>query len=177
MLPTTFALPRLPGGLGQSPNCPIPGKHRQPSRGRSAMGSWVTYGLGSENQDLPGSSFCPSYPPQGGAQIGGMATCPPIIMNAFTAQRSPILDLKPPKGITAEHQRENLNLLCCFNHDHLEEHPLQDDLQARIENYELAFRMQMQVPASLISTKRTKRPKSSMVLETMIPIHSAASCF
>ncbi len=119
--------------------------------GDPAMGSWVTYGLGSENQDLPGFIVLPelSYP-QGGSPNWGNGYLPAHYQGTpLRPQGSPILDLKPTAGISPEHQRENLNLLSRFNHDHLKDHPWQDDLQARIENYELAFRMQMQVPGIL----------------------------
>ncbi|QXD30592.1 DUF1501 domain-containing protein [Candidatus Pelagisphaera phototrophica] len=119
--------------------------------GDPAMGSWVTYGLGSENQDLPGFIVLPelSYP-QGGSPNWGNGYLPAHYQGTpLRPQGSPILDLKPTAGISPEHQRENLNLLSRFNHDHLEDHPWQDDLQARIENYELAFRMQIQVPGIL----------------------------
>tara|TARA_B100000212_G_scaffold337013_2_gene311202 strand:- start:34623 stop:36065 length:1443 start_codon:yes stop_codon:yes gene_type:complete len=119
--------------------------------GDPAMGSWVTYGLGSENQDLPGFIVLPelSYP-QGGSPNWGNGYLPAHYQGTpLRPKGSPILDLKPTAGISPEHQRENLNLLSRFNHDHLEDHPWQDDLQARIENYELAFRMQMQVPEIL----------------------------
>jgi len=62
------------------------------------------------------------------------------------AKGSPILDLQPPKGITPEHQRQNLDLLAKLNQGHAAQHQGHDELAARMENYELAFRMQMQVP-------------------------------
>ena len=119
--------------------------------GDPAMGSWVTYGLGSENQDLPGFIVLPelSYPQGGSPNWGNGYLQAHYQGTPLRPQGSPILDLKPTAGISPEHQRENLNLLSRFNHDHLKEHPWQDDLQARIENYELAFRMQMQVPGIL----------------------------
>ena len=119
--------------------------------GDPAMGSWVTYGLGSENQDLPGFIVLPelSYPQGGSPNWGNGYLQARYQGTPLRPQGSPILDLKPTAGISPEHQRENLNLLSRFNHDHLEDHPWQDDLQARIENYELAFRMQIQVPEIL----------------------------
>ena len=116
--------------------------------GDPALGSWVTYGLGTQNQDLPGFIVLPnlSYP-QGGSPNWGNGFLPAHYQGTpLRPQGSPILDLKPPAGITAGHQRENLNLLDRVNRDHLEKHPWHDELQARMENYELAFRMQMQVP-------------------------------
>ena len=129
--------------------------------GDPAMGSWVTYGLGSENQDLPGFIVLPelSYP-QGGSPNWGNGFLPAHFQGTpLRPKGSPILDLKPPAGITPEHQRENLNLLSRFNHDHLEEHPWQDDLEARMENYELAFRMQMQVPGILDIDQEDEKTK------------------
>ncbi|MCH5377556.1 MAG: DUF1501 domain-containing protein, partial [Planctomycetes bacterium] len=62
---------------------------------------------------------------------------------------SPILDLQPMPGITREHQRENLDLLDRLNQMHARQHPHHGDLAARMAAYELAFRMQMQVPGIL----------------------------
>ena len=129
--------------------------------GEAAMGSWVTYGLGSENQDLPGFIVLPelSYP-QGGAPNWGNGFLPAHYQGTpLRPQGTPILDLKPPPGITADHQRANLDLLSRFNHDHLEEHPWQDDLQARMSNYELAFRMQAQVPGILDIDEEDEKTK------------------
>jgi hypothetical protein len=74
---------------------------------------------------------------------------------------SPILDLRPPEGITPEHQRENLDLLKALNERHLQFHPDHDDLAARMENYELAFRMQMTVPDILDIEKEDVRTKEA----------------
>jgi len=116
--------------------------------GDPAIGSWVGYGLGSENQDLPGFIVLPevSYP-QGGAPNWGNGFLPAHFQGTpLRPKGSPILDLKPPPGVTREHQRENLDLLAKLNAAHKEQHPQHDDLSARMEAYELAFRMQMQVP-------------------------------
>jgi hypothetical protein len=119
--------------------------------GDPAIGSWVTYGLGSENRDLPGFVVLPevSYP-QGGAANWSNGFLPAHYQGtALRPQGSPILDLQPPEGVSREQQRENLDLLATLNHHHLEAHPGRDDLSARIASYELAFRMQMEVPGIL----------------------------
>jgi hypothetical protein len=119
--------------------------------GDPAVGAWVTYGLGTENQDLPGFVVLPelSYP-QGGAANWGNGYLPAHYQGtALRAQGSPILDLSPPEGITPEHQRANLDLLATLNRRHAAGDPGRDDLAARVESYELAFRMQMQVPGLL----------------------------
>lgn len=123
--------------------------------GDPAIGAWATYGLGSLNQDLPGFIVLPevSYP-QGGSANWSNGYLPASYQGTpLRAKGSPILDLQPPKGITPEHQRANLDLLAKLNREHMAEHPWHDELGARMENYELAFRMQTQVPGILDLTK------------------------
>ena len=125
--------------------------------GDPAIGSWSTYGLGSVNQDLPGFIVLPevSYP-QGGSANWSNGYLPASYQGTpLRAKGSPILDLQPPAGITPEHQRANLDLLAKLNADHLAQHPWHGDLAARMENYELAFRMQMQVPGVLDISKES----------------------
>ncbi len=75
------------------------------------------------------------------------------------AKGSPILDLMPPPGITRDHQRANLDLLAQLNSKHATEHPSHDELAARMNNYELAFRMQMQVPEVIELDSETAHTK------------------
>lgn len=116
--------------------------------GEPAIGSWVTYGLGSLNQDLPGFVVLPeiSYP-QGGSANWSNGFLPAHFQGTpLRSKGSPILDLKPPAGVSSAQQRSNLDLLARLNGKHAEEHAWHEELQARMNNYELAFRMQMQVP-------------------------------
>jgi hypothetical protein len=129
--------------------------------GDPALGAWVTYGLGSMNQNLPGFVVLPevSYP-QGGSPNWSNGYLPASFQGTpLRAKGSPILDLEPPKGITREHQRDNLDLLAKLNTEHHLKHPEHDELEARMANYELAFRMQMQVPGVLDLTKETAATK------------------
>ncbi len=116
--------------------------------GDPALGAWVTYGLGSENQDLPGFIVLPELAyPQGGAANWSNGFLPAHYQGTpLRPQGSPILDLQPPAGITPEHQRANLDLLAALNRRHQEQYAWNDELAARVENYERAFRMQMQAP-------------------------------
>jgi hypothetical protein len=119
--------------------------------GDPALGAWVTYGLGSPNQNLPGFVVLPevSYP-QGGAANWSNGFLPAHYQGTPLRLRgAPILDLQPPQGVTRQHQRKNLDLIARLNQAHLARYPWHDELAARIENYELAFRMQMQVPGVL----------------------------
>ena len=129
--------------------------------GDPAIGSWVTYGLGSINRDLPGFVVLPELSfPQGGAANWGNGFLPPDYQaTTLRPAGSPILNLHPPPGITPEHQRANLDLLAELNTRHRERHPDHDELAARMNNYELAFRMQMTVPGLLDIEKESAKTK------------------
>ncbi|MBL9206706.1 MAG: DUF1501 domain-containing protein [Opitutaceae bacterium] len=119
--------------------------------GDPGIGAWVNYGLGTLNQDLPGFIVLPevSYP-QGGSPNWGNGYLPAHFQGtALRPKGSPILDLLPPPGITREHQRDNLDYFARLNAEHAAAHPWHDELKARLNNYELAFRMQMQVPDAI----------------------------
>ena len=116
--------------------------------GDPAVGAWVTYGLGSLNENLPGFVVLPrtSYP-QGGAPNWGNGFLPAKFQGTpLRPQGSPILDLNPPAGITRQRQRDDLDLLAELNQQHLASHADRSDLAARMESYELAYAMQSEVP-------------------------------
>jgi hypothetical protein len=119
--------------------------------GDPALGSWVNYGLGSVNQDLPGFLVLPevSYP-QGGAANWSNGFLPARYQGTpLRPVGAPILDLQPMQEVTREHQRVNLDLLAALNQRHAQRHPGHDELAARMEAYELAYRMQVEVPGIL----------------------------
>ena len=130
--------------------------------GDPAIGSWVNYGLGTMNQDLPGFMVLPEISfPQGGASNWGNGFLPANFQGTTLRPKgSPILDLKPPPGITPEHQRQNLDLLKALNERHRSFHPEHDELAARMDNYELAFRMQMTVPGVLSLDNESEKTKA-----------------
>ncbi|GIW97968.1 MAG: hypothetical protein KatS3mg111_1301 [Pirellulaceae bacterium] len=119
--------------------------------GDPAVGSWVTYGLGTENQDLPGFVVMTELAlPQGGPANWSNGFLPAYYQGTrLRPEGSPILDLQPPRYRTREHQRRFLDELNALNEQHRLRHPEHDDLAARMANYELAFRMQMSVPGVL----------------------------
>lgn len=119
--------------------------------GDPGIGAWVTYGLGSVNQDLPGFLVLPeiSYP-QGGAANWSNGYLPAFYQGTpLRPTGSPILDLQPPSGVTPQRQRRNLDLLARMNTRHAQQHPEHRELSARLESYELAFRMQTEVPEAI----------------------------
>ncbi len=117
--------------------------------GRPSFGSWVTYGLGAETDCLP--AFVVMWDHRGGP-IGGAPNwssgfLPPAYQGTpFRANGDPIIDLKPPADISADEERARLKLLSKLNAEHLQAHPGEEELTARIASYELAFRMQMNAP-------------------------------
>lgn len=126
--------------------------------GDPGVGAWVNYGLGTDNQNLPGFVVLPrsSYP-QGGAANWSNGFLPAQFQGTpLRPEGSPILDLNPPPGVTPERQRSNLDLLAALNDKHLEQRPGRSDLEARMSSYELAFRMQTEVPGVLDLDGETK---------------------
>lgn len=116
--------------------------------GDPAIGAWVTYGLGTENANLPGFVVLPrtSYP-QGGAGNWSNGFLPATFQGTpLRPEGSPILDLNSPEGITRQRTRRNLDLLNSLNQQHLATRGERSDLEARMQSYELAFRMQAEVP-------------------------------
>lgn len=127
--------------------------------GDPAVGAWVNYGLGTENENLPGFVVLPelSYP-QGGAANWGNGFLPAQYQGtALRPEGSPILNLTPPEGITRAHQRTHLELLKKLNEDHWTDHPDAELLKARMQSYELAFRMQADVPSVLDLSREDAR--------------------
>ena len=119
--------------------------------GDPALGAWVNYGLGSINQNLPGFIVLPeiSYP-QGGSANWSNGYLPAGYQGTpLRPKGSPILDLCPPGSVPSEKQRKSLDLLFQLNTAHAALHPHHEALVTRMDNYELAFRMQMQVPEIL----------------------------
>lgn len=117
--------------------------------GRPSVGSWVAYGLGSENQDLPAYVVLPD--PGGGVKGGppawGSGYLPATYQGVtMRAGEQPILHLRPQPGISAAQQRATLDLVQRINRDLLAQRDGDDELAARIRSYELAFRMQATAP-------------------------------
>ena len=118
---------------------------------RPSVGSWVLYGLGTENQDLPG--FITLKPPArlGGAQNYGSAFLPALYQGTRIGQnRQSIKDAKIGNIANSEFsgdvQRKQIDLLQSLNRDLLKRHETNSQLEGVIESYELAFRMQTAVP-------------------------------
>lgn len=120
-----------------------------PFIGRPSLGSWCVYGLGAENQSLPG--YVVMLDRRGGL-VSGQPNYSSGFMPAsyqgtlFRPVGDPILDLRGPEHLDRQAQRRQLDLLAKINHEHLASRPGGRELASRIHTYELAYRMQSETP-------------------------------
>src|SRR5262249_37631329 len=116
--------------------------------GRPSMGTWVTYGIGSESQNLPGFVVLQSGPrgPRGGAPLWSNGFLPSRFQGVpLRSGNAPILNLSSPPGLDAERQRDFISGVNDLNGLHHE--ATQDpEITARIASYEMAYRMQTSAP-------------------------------
>ncbi len=118
--------------------------------GHPSVGSWVTYGLGTENQNMP--AFIVMTDKGGGIKGGPPAWGSGFLPAAYQgttmrAGQPPILNLQPPADVSSSRQKQTFDLLQKMNARHLQSRDCDDELAARIEAYELAFRMQAAAPS------------------------------
>jgi hypothetical protein len=132
--------------------------------GRPSLGSWVSYGLGTENENLPafvvmqdtnstisggsrnwGTGFMPAT--YQGTRIGG------------AKGSEPIANLRVPAEVGVDRQRGKLAFLDRLNHRHLASHAGESELDARIKSYELAFRMQAEAPEAVEISRETEETR------------------
>ncbi len=128
--------------------------------GRPCLGSWVTYGLGTENQNLPAFVVMSDGSTKSGPPAYGSGFLPAVYQGTvFRSGESPILYLKNPEGITGEAQRETLNFINKIDRIQARERPNDSTLDARIASYELAWRMQSSAPEAVDISKETEATK------------------
>jgi hypothetical protein len=129
--------------------------------GHPSLGSWVVYGLGSESENLP--AYCVMPQPEGvlegGAPCWGAGYLPAVNQGTLLRKgASPVLNLKPQPGVTAEQNQRTFDLVKKLNELNLTKGDT--DLEARISSYELAFRMQTHAPEAVDLAKETKETKA-----------------
>jgi len=121
-------------------------------QGHPSVGSWVTYGLGSENDELPGYVVMldPRGGPTGGAPNWSSGYMPAAYQGTpIRSGAAPILHLDPPPGIDRAAQRREIDFINRLNEAHRAERGAASELAARIRSYELAFAMQHSAPEAL----------------------------
>lgn len=152
-----------------------------PRMGFPCVGSWATYGLGSVSRNLP--AFVVMSDPRGRGLPKGHATnwgagfLPSVFQGThFRPQGDPIDNLNRPKEMNAAQQRAQLDLLADLNRVQLAVNPQESELAARIESFELAYRMQSAAPEALDLEKEPEHIKKLYGLDQKHCAHFAAQC-
>jgi hypothetical protein len=114
--------------------------------GFPSIGAWIAYGLGTENQNLPAFIALENGEATIRTRAYSSAWLPPIYAGTkmVTDPEAPIFDIKRPADMSAEQQRALLDIVAGLNRSQKKAHPLDQDLESRISNYELAARMQLE---------------------------------
>src|SRR5258705_529914 len=148
-----------------------------PRIGRPSLGSWVLYGLGTENQNLPGFVVLLEGGIRSGPAVYGQGFLPAAYQGtSFRPGRNPILNLSRPAGMQAEEQRDLLDTLRKMNERHLDARNRDSELAARIESYELAFRMQMSAPEATDVSSESEATKKMYGLDNPVSADFGGRC-
>jgi hypothetical protein len=130
-----------------------------PQAGRPSMGSWVTYGIGSESSDLPGFVVLQSGPrgPRGGHPLWGSGFLPTTYQGVpFRSGGEPILNLTRPSSVSDQRQRQVLDTLKELNASRLADTG-DPEIATRISSYEMAYRMQTSAPELIDIAREDKK--------------------
>ncbi len=130
-----------------------------PLGGRPSLGAWVSYGLGTENQNLPGFVVLTDTNgnPVNGPRNWSAGFMPAVYQGTkLQLGDEPIQHLNNPKGVTDARQRSKLAMLDSLNREHAKTRAWQTELDARIRSYELAFRMQAHAPEAVDLSQETE---------------------
>lgn len=147
--------------------------------GKPSLGSWLSYGLGTQNENLP--SFVVMTDPRGGP-IGSASNWTSGYMPAsyqgtlFRSGGTPLLDLANPAGTSSETQRRGLDLLKALNEQHLATLPQESELKARIESYELAFRMQTAAAEAVNIEQETQHTRAMYGVDEQVTADFGRKC-
>lgn len=147
--------------------------------GRPAMGSWISYALGTENQNLP--AYIVLRDPAGystsGKMVWSSGWLPALYQGVeFSSSGTPVHHLSPSHPMPPGAQRDNLDLLALMNAEHKRTHPQETELEARIQNYELAARMQLAAAEILDLSKESDATKKLYGLDNPITVGYGTRC-
>lgn len=146
-------------------------------QGYPSLGSWLSYGLGTENENLP--AFVVMLDPRGGP-IPGPPNWASGFMPAayqgtvFRSTGEPILNLASGRATTRAAQRRQIDTINALNAQHMASRTGYSELEARVASYELAFQLQATAPEALDLSKETRRTKESYGLFDPKPDHKLA---
>ncbi len=149
--------------------------------GFPCVGSWATYGLGSESRNLP-AFVVMSDPldrglPKGQASNWGAGFLPSVYQGTWLRPKGdPIANMKRPAGMGDAAQRAQLDLLAKLNRESLLNSPAENELNARIQSFELAYRMQTAAPEAFDNDKEPEHIKKLYGIDQNHCKHFAAQC-
>ena len=129
-------------------------------QGFPCLGTWANYGLGTLNNNMPGFVVLVNGAPYAGAQNWSAGFMPSAFQGTvFNTSGEPVPNLRPPREGSRQSQRAQLDLLAKWNHRHRDGLPEHSELAARIEAYELAFRMQAHAPEAVEISRESEATK------------------
>jgi hypothetical protein len=146
--------------------------------GRPSMGAWVTYGLGTANNNLPTFVILTDA----GEVVGGGKNWSSGFLPAtyqgtlFRREGAPILDLAPPQTIGEEQQRGRLDLLKSLNRHYGDRRPEDTELEARLASFELAYRMQSAAPEAVDLSRESEATRRLYGLDNEATAKFGANC-
>jgi hypothetical protein len=146
--------------------------------GKPSLGSWLTYGLGTENRNLPGYVLLLKVAGLGGSANWSNGFLPAAYQGTpFRTEGDPVLDLRPPTAFAGS-QRATLDALHALNAEHRDARPGRSDLDARIASYELAYRMQSEAleVGDLSTESKATLDEYGVTSENKAEAHYARMC-
>jgi hypothetical protein len=146
--------------------------------GRPSMGAWVQYGLGAANRDLPAFVvLLDDKEPVGGTKNWSSGFLPASYQGTqFRPNGSPVLDLLPPATVGAKQQRSKLDFLTQINNHYRKNRSDDSELEARIDAYELAYRMQSAAPEAVELSRETEATKKLYGLDDVVTAKFGTNC-
>lgn len=147
--------------------------------GRPSLGAWVSYGLGSENENLPAFVVMRDREDMvvNGPRNWGTGFMPAVYQgSALEIEGAPFPNLAPPEHVTSNQQRLALDFLQQRNRRHQEQREANSELEARIRSYELAFQMQAHAPEAVDLSTETAETKALYGLDTKETARFGRNC-
>lgn len=146
-------------------------------QGHPCLGSWANYGLGSPNNNMPGFVVLVNGAPYSGAQNWSSGFMPSGHQGTvFKTSGTPVPNLNPAMNRSQDTQRDQLDLLAVWNQEHQSHLPVNSELAARIEAYELAYRMQAHAPEAVDLSKETESTRKLYGIGEGEPDRFGKSC-
>jgi hypothetical protein len=148
-------------------------------QGRPSVGAWISYALGTENQNLP--AYVVLRDPAGyntsGKLVWSSGWLPALYQGTeLSSVGTPVLNLHPAQPVPAEVQRDSLSFLADLNREHSRKYPRETELEARIHNYELAARMQLNAAEAIDLSRETPATRKLYGLDNSVTASYGTRC-